>query len=248
MARLVKILRPWGGVAIAALLFSNPANAVEKRILIGSFDNVVIDGDMQIFIETGKSPSARATGDQRLIDLLKMDREGNTLRIRMASGPNKQRSAAVKEPLRIFITNREVRDIVLRGNARLDVNAIRQDEASKLNLIGSGEIMLGTLNADKFEANIVGNGRLTIGGGTVRQSTVVIDGGAIFDAPGLTSRLLDLTHRGNANSSTAVQESAEIDNSGSGSIQIGGPGVCFIREPGQATITCTRRSDKKSRN
>lgn len=248
MAIPIKATKLGSGVAMAALLFSGAAHAAEKRILIASFDNVVIDGDMQVSIETGKSPSARATGDRHLLDLLKMDREGSTLRIRMAADTSKDRSQTVGEPLRIFITNRQVQDILLRGNARLDVNAIRQNGASKLNLLGSGEIKIGALNVDKFDANITGNGRLIVGSGMVRQSTVIIDGGANFDAHGLTSRLLDLTHRGNANSDTAVQESAEIDNSGSGSIRIGGAGMCFIKKPGQAIITCTKTSDKQSRN
>lgn len=248
MAKPAKAITFWSRVALAALLFSGAAQAAEKRLLIGSFDDVVIDGDMQIMIETGKSPSARATGDRNQLDLLKMDREGNTLRIRMASEPNQNRSKTPSEPLRIFITNRHVRDILLRGNGRLDVSAIKDEGPSQINLLGSGEIKIGVLNIDKLEANITGYGKLIIGSGMVRQSSVIIDGGANFDAPGLTSRLLDLTHRGNANSNTAVQESAVIDNSGSGSIRIGGPGACFIKNPGQATITCNKLSDKKSRN
>lgn len=246
MATSARATKIWSRVAIAALLFSGAAQAAERRILVSSFDDVVIDGDMQISIETGKSPSARATGDQRLLDLLKMDRVGDTLRIRMTAPVNNDRSKPIKEPLRIFITNRHVRDILLRGNARLDVTAIKQDGPSKLNLLGSGEIKLGSLNVDKFDANIVGNGRLIIGSGMVRTSKVTIEGGADFDAPGLTSRQLSLAHNGNANTATAVQESAEIDNSGSGSIRITGKGACFVRTPGQATITCTKRTDKKN--
>lgn len=227
-------------------LCSAAADAAQRKILIASFDDIVIDGDMQVTLETGKSPTALATGDRDEIDRVRIDRLGSTLRIQMIQTTTNDRSRAPTEPLRITLTNRHVRNIVLRGNARLDINTVKESGPAKLTLSGSGEIKIGSLTADRFDATLVGNGRVTIGSGAVRISEVAIQGGAIFDAAGLTSRRLTLTHNGNANTTTAVQESAEITNSGSGSIKIGGVGSCFVRIPGQATITCTKREDKKN--
>ena len=229
--------------ALIAALFAvltQPANAIERKLLIASFENIVVIGDITVVVETGKAPSARASGDRRVLDSLKLERTGTTLRIRLQNVVNNEKGIPFTEPLLVTITNREVRDIVMSGNGKLSVSEIKQIDASKILINGGAELTVGRIVADRLTVNLVGNGKIDINGGVVRDSRVTISGGGEYQADNLVTRKLRIEHIGNAKSSATVAESTEIYNSGSGSITIGGKGTCFIKKAGAAAINCAK--------
>ena len=59
-----------------ALAAAGPASAEERKMLVGSFEDIQVFGDINVEILTGKSPTARATGDKHVIDGLKLERSG----------------------------------------------------------------------------------------------------------------------------------------------------------------------------
>lgn len=230
-------------VALLMAVFApHPANAIsgakERKFLMGSFDNIVIDGDMQVNIITGKSPSAMASGDVRMLDALQIRRIGTTMTIRMQDLLNNEKGRPISQPLIVTLTNRHVRDITLRGNATLTVNEINEPTDSTILLNGGGKIAVAKLTVDKLLVTLFGNGQLVIGSGKANSGKVDIRGGAIFDAAGLNLEKLILSHNGNATSTATVSDKTEITNDGSGSIKIGGKGLCFIRKAGMAAIDC----------
>lgn len=230
------------GVAIAAVLAIAPqtANAIERKLLIASFENIVVIGDITVVVETGKAPSARASGDRRVLDSLKLERTGTTLRVRLQDVVNNEKGIPFSEPLLVTITNREIRDVVMSGNGQLSVSEIKQIAGSRILINGGGRLTVGRIVADRLAANVVGNGMLEINGGTVRDSRITITGGGEYRADNVATRKLRLEHNGNATSTATVAEAAEIYNSGSGSIKIGGNGTCFIKKAGAATINCAK--------
>ena len=52
----------------AALAAADPASAEERKMLVGSFEDIQVFGDINVEILTGKSPTARAIGDKRVLD------------------------------------------------------------------------------------------------------------------------------------------------------------------------------------
>lgn len=226
--------------AIMAALTVSTASAADRKYLVGSFDDIVIDGDMQIILTTGKSPSGRASGDVTMLDALRLVRVGKVLTVRLQNPAQNDRSEPINEPLVIHLTNRHVRNITLRGNAKLQVDRIEQPYGSTILLNGGGEISVGELIADKFSTTMYGNGKLEILGGTVGNSQVEIRGSAQYLAERLSSENLDLTQNGNANSIATVSDKSSIFNDGSGQITILGKGLCSIRQAGMARIICNR--------
>lgn len=231
--------------AIAASTLTQNAHAAKQKLLIGGFQDVVIDGDMQVSILTGKAPSGTATGERRILDLLRTDRQSDVLTIRLQRPMNNDIAIRQTEPLVITLSAGAIRNVVLRGNAKLRVSAIDQDDSSKITLNGGGEIIVDKLNADRLVVNISGTGKVAIGGGKTRDTAVQIEGASIYDSANLKSRKFTLSQNGNATSSAQVEEGAIISNAGAGSITITGNAECFIRKAGSATINCP--SDKKRR-
>ena len=227
-------------LVLFAVAGSTPANAIERKLLIASFENIVVVGDITVVVETGKAPSARASGDRRVLDSLKLERTGTTLRVRLQDVVNNEKGIPFTEPLLVTITNREVRDIVMSGNGKLSVSEIKQIDGSRILINGGGELNIGRVLADRFTVNVAGNGKLNVNGGAVRDSRVTITGGGEYQGANLTTRKLRIEHNGNATTLATVTEDAEIFNSGSGSITIGGRGTCFIKKAGAAAINCAK--------
>ncbi len=226
-------------VLAAVLLSPQSVAAADRTYLMGSFDDIIVIGDMQVNLTTGKAPSAKASGDPRMLDALRIERTGRTLKIRMQQVLNNDKAVPAKEPLIVNIANARVRNIALRGNAVIKVNAIEEQAQAQIGINGGGEIQVGKLNADTLAVDLSGPGNISVVSGRVRSSRVIIQGTGTYAAPGLSTRTLRLTQNGNANSSASVEEKADILNTGAGSIQITGKGLCFISKAGDATITCS---------
>jgi Putative auto-transporter adhesin, head GIN domain len=221
-----------------SLLMPQMAHAEKRKLLVGAFQDVTVYGDMQVNIVTGKSQSASATGDRRILDLLRIDRESEHLIVRVQQPPNDDNGLRVKEPLVITLNTLEIRNISLSGNAQIRVNGIKQDGVSRIILDGGGSIDIDTIKTDKLTVAMSGTGRVTIGKGSARESTLRMQGAGIYDAQNLQVRKFELQQNGNASVKALADESAVISNEGAGNIDITGNAECFIRKAGSAVIRC----------
>ena len=107
-------------------------------------------------------------------------------------------------------------------------------------LAGNGAIAVGKLTTDQYNAAINGNGKIELGGGSVRDAKVTIEGAGVYESEKVRTRKLRLEHVGNAISTATVEEGTDIYNRGSGNITIDGKGTCFIKQAGAASINCAK--------
>ncbi len=221
---------------LLALLAFTPAHAVERSFLIGGFEDVIVEGDIQVTLETGLSPTAKASGDRERLSALKIDRQGKVVRIRM-QGLVANRVGG--EPVKVALTGRNIRKLILQGNGRISVSGLDMPQL-RLEIRGSGEIDIARVKSDRLVALLVGSGKLSLGTGAVKDTEVVIDGSPVIAAATMETQKLRLQQNGPAKTHFQVSDSAEITNSGSGNITIDGKGTCFIRQAGSATINCKK--------
>jgi hypothetical protein len=236
-----------GALILLAMAGGSPANAVERKLLVASFENIQVVGDIDVTVQTGKSPSANASGDKRMLESLKLDRVGTTLRVRLQDIVNNNKGVPITGPLRVTLTTQAIQDIAVSGNGTLKVSEVKQQTGSKMVIAGNGSISVGRLITDQLSATINGNGKIEIGGGVTRDARVTIDGAGAFDGAKMSMRKLRLEHIGNAVSSATVEEGTDIYNRGSGNITIGGKGTCFIKLAGSAAINCAKIETGKSK-
>jgi hypothetical protein len=221
-----------------ALALPQAAQAEKRKLLVGSFQDVTVYGDMQVDIVTGKPPSAYATGDRRILDLLRLERDSEHLIIRVQQPPQDSNRTRITQPLVIYLGARQLRNISLSGNARLHVTDVKRDGISRIIVDGGGSIDIDALNTDKIDAAISGTGRIGIGKGAARETSLRIQGAGIYDAQNLLTRKFTLEQNGNATVNVRAEENATISNIGSGNITVTGNAECFIRKAGAAMITC----------
>jgi hypothetical protein len=228
----------------ATIILSQAAHADNRKLMVGSFQDVTVYGDMQVNIVTGKPPSASATGDRRILDLLRLERDSEHLIIRVQQPPNDDNKTRIKQPLVISLSTRQIRNISLAGNAKVQISGIERDGVSRIIVDGGGSVDVGFVKTDQIDAAINGTGSIRIGKGTARESSVRIQGAGRYDAKAMQVRKFQLQQNGNADVEILVEESATISNVGSGTITVNGNAECFIRKAGAAVITCPQ--DRKS--
>ena len=223
-------------LATLSVLAASSLSAAEQRFSIGNYEELIVEGDVIVNLETGKSPSANAQGPRDRLGALRIERQGNVLRIRSVA---LQSGQSDKGPVTIAVTGRDIKRIALIGSGKINADTLNA-ETTRIELRGSGSIDVASLRAFKLLSMIAGNGRLNIAKGEVVNTELVIDGGANFISAGFVTQNLKLVHNGPASTLMTVSNNAEINNIGAGSITIEGNGTCIVRKAGSATINCKK--------
>jgi hypothetical protein len=231
-------------MAFALLSFCMPSvcQAKERKILISSFKDIVVEGDVIVNIETGKSVGAVASGDKDSIESLRISQSSDQLKLTKKPSGNSSGPSAL--PLTLTISNRAVRNITIRGNGAVHVNSLRQTGNSSIKIYGSGQVSIDNMSSNIMDVAISGSGRLAIGGGTVRDARVSIDGSGSYMAEALNHKILSLSQNSGSEAVASVSDSATISNNGAGTVNILGKGKCIIARTGTGTVNCA--SAKKS--
>ena len=221
------------------VLAATPALAADQRFSIGSYDELIVEGDVIVNLETGKAPSAKAQGPRDKLGALRVERQGNVLRIRSVGLQGLQDRQSEEGPVTIAITGRDIKRVALIGSGRINASALNAT-TTHVELRGSGSIDIASLKAFRLVTMMAGNGRLTIAKGEVVNTELAIDGSAHAISAGLVTQNLKLVQNGPASTLMTVTNIAEINNTGAGSITIEGKGACQVRKAGSATINCKK--------
>jgi hypothetical protein len=234
----IAIRRCFIAFASIALLSSFAAQAKERRLLISSFEDIMIEGNVTVNLVTGKPPSAMATGDRNAIDSLSVSQSGETLTLLQRTPSYDNERNRNSSPLTITITNRAVRNIIVRGNGQLQINNLRQAGNVNIRILGNGQVKIDMIAVGNLDVSIFGNGVVALAGGTVRDARVTIDGSGSYLAPQMQNRNLILSQNGGAETKANILDRADINNDGAGSITITGKGKCSVARKGTGVISC----------
>ncbi|MEQ1551064.1 DUF2807 domain-containing protein [Sphingorhabdus sp.] len=228
-------------IGISLMLSQTPysARAATKSFLVGSFDELIVEGDIIVKLDNMKAPSAKASGDHSLVEALKIERNGLTIKIRVQDYEGTTQKAKIGAPLVVTLGGRGVRKVSVDGSAQLDINQIRAPGmVVALKMSGAGQINVGKIESDRVEVNLAGTGGINIASGKIRAARLSVSGSGKMDASKMPLMQAVLFQQGNATTHLLINEKVEISNSGSGTIQIDGSATCFVRQPGSAKIVC----------
>jgi hypothetical protein len=213
-----------------------------RNFMIGIYDEVFIEGDMRVEISNNGAPSAKAEGDAKLVDNLKIERVGKQIRIGfrpMGAGYQQPQGSVL-----VKLSGRNIRKLQVRGSAQVSVDAIKAS-AGQFELRGSGEVRIGKVETDTMQVLVNGTGAFAIGAGSAKNGAVHLNGTANFEAPEFTFNTLTLFQQGAANVSTKAKREVTITNNGPGTITIGGSASCVIRQAGSGKIICPKTGTSK---
>lgn len=222
---------------LATLLFAMPAHAAERRVSVGSFDRVKIDGPFDVAYGSG-SPQARISGDARAIEDVELRVEGSTLRLRMKgrSWGERPKEAAAGATIKVTLSSPSLAEADVLGGGRL-VAVRPRGRVLHLFVAGAGEITVGDVAVDTLEATLAGTGAMTLSG-RARAVKLMTNGPGRIDASGLKADDLTVLLDGRGETRAAARYTARVTNTGLGSVTVAGKPKCTVTARASGPVAC----------
>ncbi len=198
----------------SVLLNENEYNSNTRTLNFDNFDRLDISGPFHVQIQQGKTYSVKVRGNNKDIDRIDFDKDGNELSITT----DKRFFNLFKdnEPILIQITAPKFSDIELSGAIKADIGRIDSD---KLDLSFSGAI--------KSTANV-----------NVRNLKIDISGASISKFAGRAEKLeLDVTGASNINAENLRAKSVNVDATGASNVEVHATSTLRADASGASRIT-----------
>ena len=252
MKRFSLLLLPAAALAGIAPAHARP-QSMQRAFPARGFDKVLVQGCDRVTITTGPTFSVSASGEAKVLDSIRISVRGGELRLdrapRSCNGnnvPTALITVAMPELHQVKSTGTGDVDIdrvsggafegQLTGTGDLKIGQLRAGKA-ELSLSGTGDIMLGTVAADALTLDLSGTGDIGARG-TADTLSIRDSGTGDVDTRELQVRLLDIHASGTGAIKARASETANVANSGPGSVTVLGHPRCSLRNSGPAHIVC----------
>jgi hypothetical protein len=198
------------GVLGAAPLAAAAGTLVERRQASG-FDEVLWDLAGELSIEQGAREGVEIEAEPAVLARVTSSVSHGRLTLAFAPGA----PIATRLPLRVRVELRALRSLESRGSGSTRIGPLRADDL-RLELEGSGDLVLARLDARRLEVRLTGSGDVDVGGGTLESQRIVLEGSGNVRAARLDSRDTEATIAGSGTIEVAASRRlvARIDGSG----------------------------------
>ncbi|MCJ8158604.1 head GIN domain-containing protein [Sphingomonas sp. LaA6.9] len=228
-------LRHW--LAVAVMLGMTPAaHATERGFTVTDFDRIRIDGPYQIEITTGRSTTAKASGDRDAVERVSLQVQGRTLMIRPDRSIWGANGAASAGPVTIRLSMGELRTLMLYGSGSVRIDRARGPRL-ELMIQGSGRLEIGEVATDRLDIGMTGSGAAKLAG-HVKLLNAVVRGSAALDGGALLANDLVLNTETASEVTLGARTSAKIQSTGAGNTSIIGRAACTVTATGAGGVSC----------
>lgn len=217
-------------------LLPAPAFAASRNYSVTTFDRIRVEGPYAVTLKVGSSVSARAEGDQRAIDRLRVEVEGRTLVIRTDASAWGGWDRADTGRVTVSLTTPALSAAGVSGSGTL---AIDRAKAQRFDIAvsGSGSVALGAVTTDRLGLVLVGSGQVTVAG-RAPQTRATLQGSGSIDATKLAVDDLELGASGSGVARFAASRTAKVSASGSGDVTVAGAPACTVNAVGSGEVRC----------
>lgn len=222
-------------MALLSLALTTPVHAATRGYTITSFDVIRVDAPVRVTVTTGAAVSARAEGDQALLDRLRVTVSGQVLAISMDRQAGEKRRDGVAT---LTLSTSDLRRIVLTGGGSIAVNRMK-GQSGDIVMGGSGDISIADVALDRLVVGMAGSGRVSLAG-RASDATIRVTGPGAVDAAALRTRQLIIDNAGPAAITASAEVTAKVSTTGSGEISVTGPAACTIANRGTGAVDCGR--------
>lgn len=204
-----------------------------RTYAVDGFTAVALRGADNVDVRVGPGFSVRADGDPKVLDHLKIEREGSTLKVGRVrdAGWNWGGGRA-----RIFVTLPRLAEAAIAGSGDMAIDRV-EGASFKAEGAGSGSLSVGALRVDRADVSLAGSGNVKLAG-SARALSVSIAGSGDVDAGGLTASQADVSIAGSGGVRAAVDGPADVSVMGSGDVDLGGKARCKVSKMGSGRVRC----------
>ncbi|APL93898.1 DUF2807 domain-containing protein [Sphingobium indicum] len=215
------------------MLSAVPAAAATRGFTITGFDAIRVDAPVEVVITTGAGASARAEGDQAMLDRLKVDVSGRLLAVTLERARSGEKSGG-RAVLRL--STGDLNRVVLTGGGSVSVSRMK-GLRGEIVLGGNGDVSVAAVDLDQFSLGVAGAGRANLSGRAGVAAIRVTGPGAVM-AEGLRVRQATVANDGPGNVAVTAEVSARVSASGSGDVAVAGKAACSVDNRGTGRISC----------
>jgi hypothetical protein len=227
------------GRAVAVLMaagLGSSACAADRNYSVTEFDKIDVEGPYQVSVETGKAPSARATGSVTGLDRLFIEVRSQRLVIRPLKSGWGERSFLRPGIVTIRVTVLGLKRVDLTGTSSLTINRIRTARLS-VGQQGSSQIQIGQIDVDQLDLAASGGGLVALAGKAL-VGRVINSGTGRIAASSLMVSDLDVKSDSSGETRIGALRSAKATSTGAGDILIVGMPACIVTQLGAGEIVC----------
>jgi hypothetical protein len=203
---------------------------VSETRTVGTFLGVELAGDAQVVIAEGETPEVKVEAQRNILDVLKTDVHGETLRIGYDHV-----SVGSHERVKVYVTTPVLRDVSLPGSGSITSGATWRSETFRANLSGSGKLDLRVTAVRDLHATLSGSGDIKLAGDAV-GSSVTISGSGNVRAFDLQSQDTAVTISGSGSADVNATRSLLADITGSGSVRYRGSPKVMTHISGSGSV------------
>lgn len=230
--------------ALALLLTSSsqaqpqkPFGSESRNFTVSSFDRIELDGHYEVLVTTGARASVSATGPTALLQRLRVEVDGNRLRIYGRNEPSGfERKIPGKVVVRVSVPALSAARIGGSGNMRVNRVAGRHFDGR---VDGSGYLTLASLQVQSASFGMVGSGGISAPNGQTGSLSVQLAGSGSVDTRGVNARSAKAQVGGSGSVFARANGPVTVDLSGSGSVQFVGGAQCRIQKTGSGSVLCS---------
>lgn len=222
------------------LLLSSPALAApvaSRTEAVGSFDRIRVEGPFEVRVTIG-SPRATIAGDPRIIEGVAVRIDGTTLSVRKGTGGwgEQPRSGAGAGPIVVTLSTPGLVSASVAAGGRLTIARMRGMKVD-VTVSGNGSLSLAAADTDQLNATLIGTGQMALAGRAARARLIASGPGAI-DASGLAVNDLIVHLDGVGEVKAAARYTAEVTNSGLGTVTVAGNAKCRVDAAAGGPVVC----------
>ncbi len=195
------------------------------------FTKVAATGSDNVEISVGPNFSVRATGSKAVLDSLRFDVDGDTLKVRRENSPFFSYSSAT-----IHISLPSLTGASTAGSGGIKIDGLTGSKVA-LSVKGSGNISAASIAVDALDVSVSGSGSYDLAG-TARQANVSVAGSGTVEADRLKVDHADISVRGSGSASLASDGEVSVNLRGSGNVHVKGKARCKKLNVGSGEVTC----------
>lgn len=235
-------------IAIAVFFINTNANAqwssnnkikgngkvVTETRTTGDYDGIKIAGFFDVDLVAGKEGKIIIKGEENLLAAIKVEVEGNELKVYVEKGTQIRTSAGKK--IEVTVPFEKISAVTLSGSGDVRTKSKIKSDNLSAKLSGSGNFDL-DIDTNKFDLALSGSGDVSLKG-SADSFTSKISGSGNVNAASLKSKTVDANVSGSGNSVVNCEGTLTGRVSGSGNIKyLGNPEKRDVKVSGSGTIS-----------
>lgn len=230
-------------LALSVFLITANSNAQKKingngKIITetrntGDYDGIRISGSFDVDLVSGKEGKISIKGEENLLSSIKVEVEGNELKVYVEKGIQIRTSSGKK--IEITVPFEKISAVTLSGSGDVRTKNKINSDAFSAKLSGSGNFDL-DVDSRNFDLALSGSGGIVLKGKT-DSFTSKTSGSGNVNASNLKSKAADITVSGSGNNIVNCEGSLTGRVSGSGNIKyLGNPEKRDVKVSGSGQI------------